>query len=1264
MSNTGKTITPVEFEVNGINLAEIEGGEVATTNLHSCNGPDFVLQLHFSLKQASVTKSPGSRLYREANARLKFVYFPVVEGKESMEKILEKLKADGHEITDIYNTFSRVSVRRLGRLLPDARWASLPFMDLRHKKGSKAQILKTCCARVKCFIDIDAGINPTPSKTDLAHQNPFAIALRNFGNNTNENEKGIDIEVYRDGKLLSSSQVEKDYQDWILQMHMQYDEEVDHGEDQPVLIVSPAKGKEVGISSDVMRVHKVLKRKGVTWKSGQKIKILKGACAGVHKNNVYATLEYFLLGGFEGDAGGEARIICRPLGTSDENGCILSEHNGKTSLDKQSSLSIPVSVIDAEKCIPLEATEWNQLVEKHRQKCPSTIDLLSTKEYQELEIGGEELPAIVTAGKASPKEIVAVVRPANYGPQSDHLQQKYISKCKTEMLLEVKFNGANKDVGNGDHLCSWRVTPSSHKGIHGLYVFSLGRKFSNLFQKVGFYTFSFSLTDSSCKNFVKKVNVKASSEIRKWKVLSNNRSLPYSFRVGSFSGPPIVVACYDIYDNHTRFTSTPQVQVKIQAKEGILFHVKDFKPRVSYSGMELRVKDLLIQSSELDKIRPGYGATLVISSSDKLFSASIPCHVNPGCIEVVKTRPSILANQLIPGCIIKELKLEMFDGHGNHVMEGSEVQLNLEGFEILDQLGLNRKVDDCGGINLNGILKVTAGYGANVSFSVSSDNKVLIKQEFKIERRELRLVSKVPDVLMAGSILGNMVFEIVNSEGDVDETIHDEDKIGQSNLLTIKSDLDGMMESVRYTFKHGRCTVPVIPVPQREGSFCFSACHSRHSNLKLLVKVPLVKPAMPMVTPKLEYGKIQSTPSDGKILLLQDSSSPTQVENKIIMSIENKKKRLEHDLLCMGVSIGTLERTLGLLKEEKEKLEQMVKELQESTSVCLVDFQNCFCTKVELTEEIEKMGNSAAAALCKISRRVPFQEQQNDFMKDIIGVVALLGRVNSSQLSRILSEYLGLDQMLAVVTRSFEAANVLQKYKQNEGDCSDARLAEGVALLKSIKDRFTVFCLEDISPYVAAPECGGSQRNLPLPVPFIPDGTVPTGFLGFAVNMIDLDVDQLQIKTTSGHGLRETLFYGLFGQLQVYRTRDEMLAARACIKHGAVSLDGGILKENSGVTFGTRNPGICFQVVARETESVSGENVKLLAEKKSQLRELEQRIVVEMKTREKTIKKFKRMKSKYLKLADEMNPLLEDFYSEHGIQPTLTQETAGARRRD
>ena len=55
----------------------------------------------------------------------------------------------------------------------------------------------------------------------------------------------------------------------------------------------------------VLRVHQILKRNGVLWKSGQRIKILKGACAGCHKNNVYATIEYFLIEGFQGDSGGK-----------------------------------------------------------------------------------------------------------------------------------------------------------------------------------------------------------------------------------------------------------------------------------------------------------------------------------------------------------------------------------------------------------------------------------------------------------------------------------------------------------------------------------------------------------------------------------------------------------------------------------------------------------------------------------------------------------------------------------------------------------------------------------------------------------------------------------------------------------------------------------------------------------------------------------------------------------------------------------------------
>ncbi|KAM6586554.1 hypothetical protein CsatA_009159 [Cannabis sativa] len=418
LSNSGKTITPIEFQVNGTNLTEIEGGEVAITNLHSCNGPDFVLQLRLSFNQDNVTKSQGSRLNHEANVRLKCVYFPVVGGKENIEKILEKLKDAGNEVSENFRTFKRVSIRRLGRLIPDARWDWMPFMDLRQKKGTdRAHILKRCCFRVKCFIDTDAGINPTPSKHDLAPHSPFTTALRNFGNILYENEKGIEIRVYRDGKPLKNSQLERDYQHWILQMHNKYDEEVDHGEDEPILalITSPSKGKAIRKSNDVSRVHQVLKRNEITWKAGQHVKILKGACAGVHKNNVYATIQYFILGGLQGDTGGEVQIICRPLGTPEDDGCIISEVNGMMTLDMKRSLSLPISVIDSKKCLPVETAEWNNQMDKQLQK-NKTVDLYKSsivkpaRQNSKQEHDGMEFSMILAEYLGSDQMLAVVAR--------------------------------------------------------------------------------------------------------------------------------------------------------------------------------------------------------------------------------------------------------------------------------------------------------------------------------------------------------------------------------------------------------------------------------------------------------------------------------------------------------------------------------------------------------------------------------------------------------------------------------------------------------------------------------------------------------------------------------------------------------------------------------------------------------------------------------------------------------------------------------------
>uniref|UniRef100_A0A803PUR5 Uncharacterized protein n=1 Tax=Cannabis sativa TaxID=3483 RepID=A0A803PUR5_CANSA len=125
-------------------------------------------------------------------------------------------------------------------------------------------------------------------------------------------------------------------------------------------------------------------------------------------------------------------------------------------------------------------------------------------------------------------------------------------------------------------------------------------------------------------------------------------------------------------------------------------------------------------------------------------------------------------------------------------LDSTPVQINQAAVgvssENLKKENLGSDYDGC--VELSGLLKVTAGYGENVSLSLLSDNnKVLFKQEFQIEKRQLRIASKVPVIATAGSKLENMVFEIVNSDGIVDETFHHEDKTGGlSHMLAIMAD--------------------------------------------------------------------------------------------------------------------------------------------------------------------------------------------------------------------------------------------------------------------------------------------------------------------------------------------------------------------------------------------------------------------------------------------------------------------------------------------
>lgn len=113
-------------------------------------------------------------------------------------------------------------------------------------------------------------------------------------------------------------------------------------------------------------------------------------------------------------------------------------------------------------------------------------------------------------------------------------------------------------------------------------------------------------------------------------------------------------------------------------------------------------------------------------------------------------------------------------------------------------------------------------------------------------------------------------------------------------------------------------------------------------------------------------------------------------------------------------------------------------------------------------------------------------------------------------------------------------------------------------------------------PYVGGFVAGDPQNKLHLPKPTLPNGERPAGFIDYAVNMLHLESNKLSFVTASGYGLRETLFYGLFSRLQVYKTRDEMLLALPCITDGALSLDGGMIKKSGIFALGSRSVQINF----------------------------------------------------------------------------------------
>lgn len=296
-------------------------------------------------------------------------------------------------------------------------------------------------------------------------------------------------------------------------------------------------------------------------------------------------------------------------------------------------------------------------------------------------------------------------------------------------------------------------------------------------------------------------------------------------------------------------------------------------------------------------------------------------------------------------------------------------------------------------------------------------------------------------------------------------------------------------------------------------------------------------------------------------------------------SLMTNSKRLQDELEKTGSKMKQHEDNLKFLKTQKNQLDDAILDLQ----VSLGKYLSSGATKTEdgdssqvrseeeTIEQIMKHEKSAAGIYCQLKCHQGSQLSNVTLCDDVLGVVASLGQVDDDNLSRLFSEFLGLRSMLAIVCKTYEGVKALEIY-DSEGLVNKGSGIHGLgaSIGRALEGRYSVICLENLRPYAGEFLSNDPQRRLDIPKPRLPTGDIPAGFLGFAVNMIHVDRPHLFCLTSSGCGLRETLFYNLFSRLQVYRTRAEMLLALPCISDGAISLDGGMMRSTGVFSLGSR----------------------------------------------------------------------------------------------
>ncbi|KAG0501593.1 hypothetical protein HPP92_001665 [Vanilla planifolia] len=291
-----------------------------------------------------------------------------------------------------------------------------------------------------------------------------------------------------------------------------------------------------------------------------------------------------------------------------------------------------------------------------------------------------------------------------------------------------------------------------------------------------------------------------------------------------------------------------------------------------------------------------------------------------------------------------------------------------------------------------------------------------------------------------------------------------------------------------------------------------------------------------------------------------------QKEQDDLHKLTQEVKHHEDNLKFLQSHVNAIEESIHHLKDE-------IKDCRSPSVAVEVNDNITFVSNEKHTaDNIRQLDKTAASIICQLKDQHGSVASTLRCTKDIVGIVATLGKVKDEVLSRVLSEYLGITNMLAIVCKTLEGVQALERYEKDATIDRNSGL-HGIAptIGRTLKGRFNVFCLQNMRPFAGDFLPDDPQKKLALMNPRLPNGKLPSGFLGFAVNMINMDELHLSCVTVDGHGLRETLFFNLFSQLQVYKSRADMLCALPFITDGAVSLDGGMIKGSGLFCLGDRS---------------------------------------------------------------------------------------------